>query len=183
MVKSRLKLNAQQLRKSRPKPEDLKKIKRLPIVIILDNIQDTFNIGSFFRLADAVVAEKIYLCGETVTPPNLKIHRASVGTWRWLPWKYYRSPVKLIKKLKKKNYFIVAAEQTDTSISYTKLKLKTPIALVVGHESKGVSPKTLALVDQIIELPLLGINRSLNVLVAASVILYDWLKKLEKTNY
>jgi len=173
-------LNAKQLRKSQPKPEDLAKIKRSPIVIILDNIQDTFNIGSFFRLADAIAAEKVYLCGETVTPPNVKIHRASVGTWRWLPWEYHRSAAKLIKELKKKDYLTVAAEQTNNSISYTKLKLKTPVALVVGHESEGVSKEVLASVDQIIELPLLGINRSLNVLVAASVILYHWLQRLGK---
>jgi len=182
VVSGQLKLNAKQLRKSQPRPEDLKKIKRLPIVIILDNIQDTFNIGSFFRLADAITAEKVYLCGETVTPPNIKIHRASVGTWRWLPWEYHRSSTSLIKELKKKGYFIVAAEQTNNSIPYTKLKLKTPVALVVGHESKGVSEEVLTLADQIIELPLLGINRSLNVLVAASVILYHWLERLGKTN-
>lgn len=182
MAGNQLKLNAKQLRKSQPKPEDLTKIKRLPIVLILDNIQDTFNIGSFFRLADAITAEKVYLCGETTTPPNVKIHRASVGTWRWIPWEYHRSPANLIKKLKRKNYLIVAAEQTNNSIPYNKLKLRVPVALIVGHESRGVSQEVLALADQIVELPLLGVNRSLNVLVAASVILYHWLEKLVKTS-
>lgn len=173
-----MKLNAYQLRRSRPKPEELQKIKRLPIKIILDNIQDTYNIGSFFRLADAVAAEKVYLCGETVTPPNLKIHRASVGTWRWVPWEYHRFPEKLIKELKKEGCFVVAAEQNPKSILYTELKIKTPIALVVGHESKGVSPEVLKIVDQIVEIPLLGVNRSLNVLVAASIILYSWINQI-----
>lgn len=188
MPKTKLKLNAKQLRQRGPRPGELDQIKRLPISIILDNIQDTFNIGSFFRLAEAIAAEKLYLCGDTVSPPNIKIHRASVGTWRWLPWEYHRSPIKLIKELKKKGYLVVAAEQAKKSIPYTKLKLKTPVALVVGHESNGISKEVLAIVDQIIELPLLGINRSLNVLVAASVILYHWLEQLgitrvkEKTN-
>jgi len=181
MRSKKLKLNAKQLRQRGPKPGELDQIKRLPISIILDNIQDTFNIGSFFRLAEAIAAEKLYLCGETVTPPNIKIHRASVGTWRWLPWEYHPSPIQLIRKLKKKGYFVVAAEQTNQSIPYSQLKLKTPVALVVGHESQGVSPEVLAEMDQIVELPLCGVNKSLNVLVAASVILYHWLNQLEIT--
>jgi tRNA G18 (ribose-2'-O)-methylase SpoU len=173
-------LNAQQLRKSQPSEKEIKKIKRQPIVLVLDNILDTFNTGSFFRLADAIAAEKIYLCGQMVTPPNIKIHRASVGTWKWQPWEHYPSTLKLIKKLKREGYFTVAAEQTDSSIPYTQFKPHTPLVLVIGHESRGVDKQVLTEVDQVVELPLLGVNKSLNVLVAASAIVYHWLEKINK---
>ncbi len=175
-----MRLNAKQLRVSQPTQEDLKKVKHQPISIILDNVLDTFNIGSFFRLADAIAAEKIYLCGKTVTPPNVKIHRASIGTWRWVSWQHHKSAVKLVRNLKKEGCFVAAAEQTKKSINYAKLKLKTPIALVVGHETNGVSQEVLKEANKVIEVPLLGVNRSLNVLVAASAILYNWLERLEK---
>ncbi|MFH1561122.1 MAG: TrmH family RNA methyltransferase [Patescibacteria group bacterium] len=171
-------LNAKQLRVSQPEGVDVKQVSRLPISLVLDNVLDTFNIGSFFRLADAVSIQKIYLCGQTVTPPNVKIHRASIGTWRWLDWEHHYSTVDLVKKLKKEGCLVVAAEQSQNSLNYTDFKIKTPIALVVGHESTGISKEVLKEVDQTLEIPLLGVNKSLNVLVAASVILYDWVGQL-----
>ena len=75
-----LKLKAQELRTTVPNPEDLKKIKKNPIYIVLDNVMDTYNIGSIFRLADAVAAQKVILCGETETPPHTRIKKASINT-------------------------------------------------------------------------------------------------------
>lgn len=172
------KLNAKTLRQKIPSKKEINQINRQPVYLILDNILDTFNIGSFFRLADAIAAEKIYLCGKMVTPPNPKIHRASIGTWRWVPWEHHSSTINLIKKLKKDKVFTVAAELNPKSIDYKKLKINTPIALVIGHESRGVAPEILKEVDQIVKIPMLGINKSLNVLVSASVILYDWISKI-----
>lgn len=179
---NKISFNAKQLRVSAPSKKQLKMVKHQPIVIVLDNVWDTFNIGSFFRLADAVSAEKVYLCGETITPPNLKIHRAAVGTERWVDWEHHSSTVTVVKKLKQAGYFVVAAEQSPASIPYLKLKIKTPIAIIVGHETKGVSKEVLAIADKVVELPLLGVNKSLNVLVAASAILYHWLSKIGKNS-
>lgn len=172
------KLNAKKLRLSQPGKKDLKKIKRQPIVLVLDNVQDTFNIGSFFRLADAIAAEKIYLCGSIVTPPNIKIHRASVGTWKWVSWQHYQSTKNCLLDLKKKSYQLIAIEQNPKSKIYTKVKYQPPIALIIGNESTGVDPKLLKYVNQIIEIPMMGINHSLNALVAASVISFHCLSTL-----
>ncbi|MFH1601396.1 MAG: TrmH family RNA methyltransferase [Candidatus Shapirobacteria bacterium] len=165
------KLNAKQLRVSlgTKKPEE---IYANPLVFILDNVTDTYNIGSFFRLADALGAQKIYLTGQVVLPPNPKIHRASVGLWRWVPWEHHSSAVPVIKKLKKDNWQIIALEQTKNSKSYLDIKPRFPVALAVGHETEGVSTKILNQADEIINIPLYGVNRSLNVLVAASVVAY-----------
>ena len=166
------KLNSKQLRVSKgtKSPEE---IYTSPLVFVLDNIIDTYNIGSFFRLADALGVRKIYLTGKTITPPNLKIHRASVGLWRWVPWEHYRSPALVIKKLKKQNFQIIAVEQSKKSVSYMQIKPKFPVALVLGHETQGVSKGILDQADVIAEIPLFGVNKSLNVLVAGSVVAYQ----------
>ena len=71
-----MKLNAQQLRTQEPDEKLVKSIRKNPIYIILDNVLDTYNVGAIFRLADAVAAEKVFLCGGTETPPNPKIKKA-----------------------------------------------------------------------------------------------------------
>ena len=93
MKKPATKLDAKQLRVSKPSSQDISKIKRREIYIICDNILDTYNIGSIFRLADAVAAKKIYLCGATETPPNSRISKASVGTEKWVEWQYASTAV------------------------------------------------------------------------------------------
>ena len=151
-------------------------IKRTPLVLILDHLIDTFNIGSFFRLGDALAVEKIYLVGRMVAPPNTKIHRASVGTWRWLPWEQRLEMKPLLGELRKLGYQIVAVEQAKTSLPYRRLKPHFPVALILGNESHGVSWEALALSDCQVELPMLGINRSLNVYAAAAVVGYYLLR-------
>ena len=177
-----MKLNSKEIRKSRENSAKIKQkeIKRNPLVLVLDNVLDTYNIGSFFRLADALAVKKIYLCGPVVTPPNIKIHLASIGTWKWVPWQHYENTFDCIKDLKKNGYQIIACEQDKKSINYLKAKYpKKPIALIAGSESQGISPQLLKEVDKIIEIPMYGINISLNVLVATSIISYNILSKIK----
>jgi tRNA G18 (ribose-2'-O)-methylase SpoU len=177
-----MKLNADQLRKSKVgQGSQLQKtLTRHPIVLVLDNVLDTYNIGSFFRLADALAVEKIYLCGKVVTPPNIKIHRASIGTWKWVPWQQYDSTADCIDQLKRDGYHIVAIELTDKSIDYKEAKYNYPLAIIAGSESNGVGESVLKKVDQVVQIPMYGFNVSLNVLVATSVIAYDAVSKLQK---
>src|SRR3990167_4548747 len=95
-----MKLGAKELRVSSPSEADLKGIKRREIYIICDNVLDTYNIGSIFRLADAVAAKKIYLCGQSETPPNSRIAKAAVGTEKWVPWQYERTANDAVAKKK-----------------------------------------------------------------------------------
>lgn len=167
-------LNAAQLRKYQGKSEKAK-VKRSDIYIILDNVLDTYNIGSIFRLADAVAAKKIYLCGGTETPPNHRIKKSSINTTEIVDWEYAESTAELIRKLKIENskLKIVAIEQTNNSISYNQFGYTFPIALVVGHESFGVSSEVLELCDGVVELPMYGINKSLNVVVSLGIVMYN----------
>src|SRR3989338_899232 len=113
-----MKLGAKELRVIDPTKSDLAKIKRREIYIILDNILDTYNTGSIFRLADAVAAKCVYLCGKTQTPPYHRISKAAVGTEKWVPWQHSPSAKAAIEnlKLKVENLKVVAIEQDQRAI-------------------------------------------------------------------
>jgi len=171
-----VKLNAKQLRVTRPTEGELAKIKRKPIYLVLDNVLDTYNVGSIFRLADAVAAREVILCGKTERPPSSRIHRAAVGTEEWVPWRYAPTASEEIKRLRDEGVKIVVVEQDRRSASIFNFQFSIfkdqPIAIVVGHETEGVSKEVLDMADVIVEIPMWGVNKSLNVHVAAAVVIY-----------
>ncbi len=169
-----MKLKPIELRNSEPTQEQLNSVKRQEIYIILDDVLDTYNVGSIFRLADAVGASKVYLCGRTETPPNSRIKKASINTWQWTPWSYASTAVEAIQELKSQNsnIKIVGVEQDEKSVDFSTFDYKKPIALVVGNETDGCSQETLSHCDSIVELPMFGINTSLNVMVTLGIVLY-----------
>jgi len=175
-----MKLNAKQLRKTPPKEGEIIKIKRNPIYLVLDQIIDTYNIGSLFRLADAVAAKKMYLCGEMEYPPSSRIHKAAVGTEEWVPWAKYKSALGAVKELKSKGVQIIAVEQNKGSIDYSLLPntLRFPCAIVVGNETEGISKKVLKEAGVIVELPMFGVNKSFNVWGSAAVVAFKVLESL-----
>src|SRR3990167_3816606 len=167
-------LKAKELRTMVPNPEDLKKIKKNPVYIIVDNVLDTYNVGSIFRLADAAAAEKVFLCGQTETPPHTRIKKASINTTEWVSWQYLPSAKSAIDHLRSTidNLQVIAIEQSKKSVPYNKVDYKFPIALIVGHESEGVSKEVLKTADYIAEIPMWGVNKSLNVIVSLGIVLY-----------
>lgn len=169
-----LKMNSKQLRKTPPSDDQRKLIRRNPIYFVLDNVLDTYNIGSIFRLGDAVAVKKIFICGNSEYPPSSRIHKAAVGTEEWVDWEKYDNTLDIIKKLKKQGVQIISIEQDKRSTDYTTLtqKIKFPIALVVGHETNGVSKKVIDLSDQIVEIPMFGVNKSINVWGSLAIITY-----------
>jgi 23S rRNA (guanosine2251-2'-O)-methyltransferase len=172
------KLNAQQLRIANPSTEELAAIKRKPIYLVLDRIIDTYNIGSLFRLADAVAAEKVFLCGEMEYPPNSRIHKAAVGTQNWVPWEKTDSTLETVKRLKSEGIQTVAVEQSPQAISYKNLSTQFPVAIIAGNETEGLPEEVLREVDIIVELPMYGINRSFNVWGSTAVITYKVLEQI-----
>lgn len=185
-----MKLNAEQLRKLEEEKAKgfIRQIKRNPIYFILEDIYDTYNIGGLFRLADALAVEKMYLVGETETPPNSRIKKASIGTYKIVPWEYCKSAKEAInhltsnikhltlenKKLDVRSLKleVIAVEQHQKSVPYHQVDYNFPVALIFGNESYGVRPETLELADKIVEIPMWGINKSLNVIVAAGIVSY-----------
>lgn len=172
------------LRKNPPQKEDLKQIKRNPIYFVLDNVLDTYNIGSIFRLADAIAVKKVYICGDSEYPPSSRIHKAAVGTEEWVAWEHSKSTLKTIGKLKKEGVQIIAIEQNKRSINYCLMPnaLHFPVALVVGHETTGVSKKVQEKADLIVEIPMFGINKSINVWGSLAIISYKIMESLTSRN-
>lgn len=170
-----MKLNAKQLRtlaeQNKPPP-----IKRRPLFLILDNLYDTYNIGGLFRLADALAVEKIFLCGGTETPPNSRIKKASIGTYKIVPWEYKTSATEAIYNIRNTKYEIkpkiIAIEQHPKAIPYTDYNYIYPLALVVGNETTGLSEAVLNKCDAAVEIPMYGVNKSLNVIVSAAIVAY-----------
>jgi tRNA G18 (ribose-2'-O)-methylase SpoU len=169
-----LKLNSKQLRKTKPVNGQEKLIKRNPIYFVLDNVLDTYNIGSIFRLADAVAAEKVYICGDSEYPPSSRIHKAAVGTEEWVPWEKVEKTGQVVQVLKQKGVQIIAVEQDKKAISYSLFinDLRLPVALVVGHETNGVSKEILNESDLIVEIPMFGVNKSINVWGSLAIVTY-----------
>lgn len=155
--------------------KEAKAIKKNPITIILDNVLDTYNVGSIFRLADAVAAQKVILCGQTLTPPNSRIKKASINTTGWVNWQYASSAVEAINDLRFTNneLRVIAVEQDKRSKPFYKVEYSFPLAIVVGNETTGVSREVLEMADTIVELPMWGVNKSLNVMVSCGIILYE----------
>lgn len=178
-----IKRNAALLRKGEPPTlEELKALPKNPIYIVLDNVLDTYNIGAIFRLADAVAAEKVILCAGSETPPNHRIKKASINTTEWVAWEYASTAVEAIQNLKLKihNLQVVAVELSEKSVPYDEFEYGFPIALVVGHETDGVSEEVLAMCDGVVELPMYGVNISLNVMVSLGVTLYEVVRHLKE---
>jgi 23S rRNA (guanosine2251-2'-O)-methyltransferase len=174
-------LNADQLRKHTP--EFFEKAKnsyqRNDLTIVIDNVYDTYNIGSIFRIADAIAAKEVIICGRSETPDapiaGNKIKRASINTPEWVGWRYFSDTKDAITKLRQENpeIRVVALELDPDSIPYTELNCwDKPVALVVGNESVGVDAGVLKMVDCCVEIPMSGINTSLNVAVATAIVSY-----------
>ncbi len=176
-----LKLKASELRLSQPEENDKKNLKKNPIYIVLDNVLDTYNIGAIFRLADAVAATKVILCAGSETPPNHRIKKASINTTEWVDWEYSETAVSAVKslKLKVKNLQVISVELDPRAVPYTEVEYKFPVAIVVGHETTGVSEEVMKMSDHIVDLPMYGVNISLNVMVSLGIVLYEVVKHVE----
>ena len=148
------------------------------VVLILDYIRSTHNVGSIFRTAECAGVSKIYLVGVTPDPIDRfgrvrkDIANVALGTETTVPWEHVEDLGRLIKKIKKEGFEIVALEQDEKSVDYKKFKTKLPLALVLGEEVSGIKKEILKLCDNIIEIPMAGEKESLNVSVAAGVALF-----------
>ncbi len=174
-------LTKNELRKSKYNRNEFSKIERNEIYIILDSLKCAHNIGTILRLADSLLVKKVYICGDTIIPPNKKIKSSSRGAEKWVPWEYHKNPLPVAKTLKNYGIDIVAVEVTDNSIDFREFNpTDKPICLVFGREYDGVRQELLDISDYQVHLPLLGMSNSINVSTAASVMLYDVYSKMER---
>ncbi len=150
--------------------------------VILDNIRSINNVGSIFRTADAVGVEKIYLGGITPEPldafgrPRQQFVKVSLGAEKNVPWEKAKSVSRLIDRLKKDGFRIIAVEQADSSVPYNELKFSgqdEKVVFVFGNEVDGISMSVLEKCDQVAEIPMRGKKESLNVAVSFGIVMFQ----------
>jgi tRNA G18 (ribose-2'-O)-methylase SpoU len=153
---------------------------KLPVVLLMENIRSMHNVGSVFRTADAFLTEAIYLCGYTPRPPHRDIHKTALGATETVRWKYTDSSVEAVMSLKSEGYRIVGVEQVAGSIPLQEFRLapEEKIVLIFGNEVDGVSEEVLKYCDSCIEIPQFGMKHSLNVSVAAGMVLWELVRSV-----
>lgn len=170
------KLNMDEL--NRLSKEDFKRVEKLPIIIVLDNIRSLSNVGAFFRIADAFRIGELFLCGITACPPHREIHKTALGADETVKWRYFDTTETACQTLKSEGYKIFAVEQVEGSFSLQDFHFEAQTAYILGNEVEGVSEDALPYCDGAIELPQAGTKHSLNVSVCAGIVMWEAFKGL-----
>ncbi len=162
--------------------EEYREIEKTPITVVLDNIRSCNNIGSVFRTSDALLIEKVILCGITATPPNAEIHKTALDAEKSVPWQYFDKTEDVVLSLKEDEYQVFAVEQVENSIMLPGFKPEKgkKYALIFGNEVKGVQQSVVDLCDGAIEIPQYGTKHSFNISVSAGIVLWDLVYKLRQ---
>ncbi|WP_076444714.1 RNA methyltransferase [Chryseobacterium sp. RU37D] len=161
--------------------ETFKNVKKIPLIVVLDNIRSMHNVGATFRTADAFLIQKIILCGITPQPPHREIHKAALGATESVDWSYESDINTAINDLKSQGFEVIGIEQTTGSrmiIDFTIDKSKK-YAVILGNEVEGISDEALQNIDSFIEIPQLGTKHSLNVSVCGGIIMWEFAKILK----
>ena len=160
--------------------EEFKEARKLPLVVVLDDVRSLHNIGAVFRTSDAFLVDCIYLCGITATPPHPEMHKTALGAEYTVDWKYVKDTEEAVNELHAKGYTVFAIEQCEGSTMLDKLTLDPDkkYAVVLGNEVKGVKQEVVNRCDGCIEIPQFGTKHSLNVSVTAGIIIWEFACKL-----
>ena len=162
-----------------------------PLSILVNDINSPLNVGSLFRLSDALGIEKLYLCGETPAPPHTKINKTSRSTEKYVNYESHRNAETLVENLRASGVFIIALEISSSSIALHSDEFKNlledvsstgaTICLILGAEKTGISDALLDLADVTTHIPMLGNNSSMNVVTAAGIACYEISRRLKLT--
>jgi tRNA G18 (ribose-2'-O)-methylase SpoU len=161
---------------------DFKMANKKPIVVVMDNIRSMHNVGSVFRTSDGFLIDGLCLCGFTPQPPHRDIHKTALGATETVDWVYYENTLQAVQDLKQRGFLVYAIEQTEGSISLEKFKQLHPaaseqaMAFVFGNEVDGVDQVVIEICDGVIEIPQWGMKHSLNISVAAAIVLWEFVR-------
>jgi tRNA G18 (ribose-2'-O)-methylase SpoU len=155
-------------------PDAFKAARKIPLVVVLDNVRSLHNVGSIFRTSDAFRIQAIYLCGITATPPHSEIHKTALGAEDAVAWRYFENTLDALDELRRQHYTLVAVEQAvDSHPPQHLLPDDASYAVIFGHEVRGVSQEVIDRCDRCIEIPQVGTKHSLNVSVVAGIVLWE----------
>jgi tRNA (guanosine-2'-O-)-methyltransferase len=141
--------------------------------LVLDHVQSPFNVGAILRTAAAFKVDHLWLVGDTASPTNAKTAKTALGSQRYLDWSRHDTVAVAVAAAREAGYRIVGVELTDDAVPLDRVALDGPVALMLGHEDRGLSPAALALCDAVAFIPQLGRIGSLNVGTAAAIALYE----------
>lgn len=160
--------------------KEFKNTKKIPLVIVLDNVRSLNNVGSAFRTSDAFRVEKIYLCGITGQPPHREINKTALGATDSVDWEHADNTLLLVEKLKKEGYQIISIEQTSNSIMLQNFapNKNQKYCFVFGNEVFGVDDQVIEASNLCLEIPQFGTKHSLNISVSLGVVVWDFYSKV-----
>ena len=163
---------------NRKSVDEFRRAEKIPVIALLENVRSAYNVGSVFRTADAFLIEAVYISGYTAKPPHKEISKTALGAQDSVEWSYFENTKMAIEQLKQNQYSIFAVEQVANSISLEKLSELNldKIAFIFGNEVSGVEQETISLCDGCIEIPQFGMKHSLNISVAAGIVLWEAVK-------
>jgi tRNA G18 (ribose-2'-O)-methylase SpoU len=167
-----------ELRRSKPGRAEFAARARNPITVVLDGVRQNYNLGAIFRLCDAFLVERLVICGVPVMLHKRKLVQAAAGTHRWVPWEEATEAVTVLRAAKAAGKWIAAVELTTYSVTPAALQPRFPAVLVLGRESRDV----LACADKAVAIPMLGMANSLNVATAVAIVLYELVRRCEKSD-
>ena len=144
----------------------------LPLLLILDSIQDTHNVGAIIRSAECSGVDGIIITKHNSAPINETVLKTSAGAAEHVKICPVSNLAQTLKELKENGYWIVGSS-LDNSKPYTEVDYKMPIALIVGNEEKGIRKLTADNCDILVRIPMKGKIQSLNVSVAAGILLFE----------
>ncbi|MFO7593388.1 MAG: TrmH family RNA methyltransferase [Pseudomonadota bacterium] len=157
---------------------------KFPVCFLAHDIDGPYNIGSLFRIADALGVEKIYLTGKTVTPPNKKLKKTARSTEKYVSYSCEPDPFEVVKKLRNRGYAIVSLEITSASIDIKSFNIAghEKICLIIGSENDGICQELLDASDATIHIPMFGVNSSMNLAGACAIATYEITTKYRLQN-
>lgn len=150
---------------------------------MLSDIRSVLNVGAIFRTAEGAGVSKIFLSGYTPTPLDRfgrvrkDFAKASLGAEKFIEWQAVKNVTLFFKNMKERGVNVVCVEQSKKALNYKKFKAKFPVIFVFGNETEGISKNTLSKADRVVEIPMYGKKESLNVSVAAGIILFYYLSE------
>ncbi len=155
--------------------DDFREAKKIPVVMVLDNVRSLNNVGSVFRTADAFLLQEIHLCGITATPPHNEIHKTALGAEESMNWSYFEHTLDSVLELQKKGYTVFAIEQAENAHMLDTIDLHAypKLAFVLGNEVKGVKQDVVNQCDGCIEIPQFGTKHSLNVSISGGMVIWQ----------
>jgi tRNA G18 (ribose-2'-O)-methylase SpoU len=152
-------------------------IARLPVSVLLDNVRSLYNVGSFFRTADAAGADRLFLCGITGRPPKKGIAKTALGAEETVHWEHTWEPLPLLRSLRGQGIELAAIETTVRAVDLFDWAPRFPVCVIFGHEVDGIQPELSEMCDTHVRIPMLGVKHSLNVATAGGVVIYELLRK------